>query len=67
MQILSKKKNKDEIILQRLHRVAIVFAVSERIMSPGGRGGEIKKEKITNKTTYVRLTQSLADSVFCHC
>lgn len=54
---------KDEIILQKLHRVNIAFAVSEKIVSPE----RLEKGKKTNKQTYVWFTQSLADSVFCHC
>lgn len=53
---------RDEIILQRLHRVNIAFAVSEKIVSPEKLGKERKTQQ-----TYVWFTQTLADSVFCHC
>lgn len=52
----------DEIILQKLHRVAI--AISNRIVSAGGKKRGKKRKK---NETCVWFTQSLADSVFYHC
>lgn len=56
MQVSSNVKSqgetemKDEILLQRLHRVAIAFAVSERILSPR------KKEKGKKKSICLTYT-----------
>ena len=53
---------KDRILSQRLRRVAIAFAVSERIVISWK-----KKCKVTKKKPIFLTCTSLADSVFCYC